>query len=270
MFQPRHGAAWFLAVALALVFSGALTLALQQTPLKLRRPLIMTVTFLGGLFFVLEFFLPVHAQPTPQDAKAVGNFLTPFVGPVGKVLPVITAWTVGMGVINLCQSHGKKILRGSSGYGNSIAFFAAMLAMLIVSLLANYHPNAINKNWRLLLFDGALQSLDATMFSVIAFYIVSASYRAFRVRSVEATFLLVTAIVVMLGQTVFGQWLTGWLPHDGIWHNLRIEIVRDWILTKANTPATRAIAFGLGIGALAVALRIWLGLERGSYFDSQG
>ena len=270
MFQPRHGTDWWVAVALALVFCGVLTIVLQQTPIRLRRPLVMTITFLAGLFFVLEFFLPVHPQPSPQDPSATGNFLTPLVGPVGKVLPVITAWTVGMGVVNLCQAHSKRILRGSPGYGNSIAFFVSMIAMLLIGLLATYHPNAINKNWRTVLFDGALQSLDATMFSIIAFYIVSASYRAFRVRSVEATLLLITAVIVMLGQTVFGQWLTGWLPHDGFWHNLRIEIVRDWILTKANTPATRAIAFGLGIGALAVALRIWLGLERGSYFDQQG
>lgn len=270
MFQPRHGTAWFVAVIGALVFSGVLTVVLQQTPVRLRRPLIMTITFLAGLFFVLEFFLPVHSQPTPQDPNATGNFLTPLVGPVGQILPVITAWTVGMGVINLCQVHSKKILRGSSGYGNSIAFFVSMVAMLIVALLATYHPNAINKNWQKVLFEGALQSLDATMFSIIAFYIVSASYRAFRVRSVEATMLLITAVIVMLGQTVFGQWLTGWLPHDGLAHNLRIEVVRDWILTKANTPAIRAIAFGLGIGGLAVALRLWLGLERGSYFDQQG
>src|SRR5262249_20124964 len=121
-------------------------------------------------------------------------------------------------------------------------------------------------------FEGALQSLDATMFSIIAFYIVSAAYRAFRVRSAEATMLLITAVIVMLGQTAIGQWLTHWIPYDGFWlklpmRNLHIEAVRDWMLTLANTAAVRAIAFGLGIGGLAVALRIWLGLERGSYFD---
>ena len=111
------------------------------------------------------------------------------------------------------------------------------------------------------------------MFSIIAFYIVSAAYRAFRVRSVEATMLLVTAVIVMLGQISIGQLLTAWIPDNamgGLGHDLHIEVIRNWILTKANAPATRAIAFGLGIGSLAVALRIWLGLERGSYFEGQG
>jgi hypothetical protein len=135
--------------------------------------------------------------------------------------------------------------------------------MAIVWIMAKQPtPNPIAKAWSTILFEGALQSLDATMFSIIAFYITSAAYRAFRIRSLEATLLLVTAIIVMLGQITVGQMLTAWLPKE-----FHVEVIRNWILTKVNAPATRAIAVGLGIGSLAVGLRIWLGLERGSYFD---
>src|SRR5438270_3302889 len=48
------------------------------------------------------------------------------------------------------------------------------------------------------LFDGLFQQMEAAMFSIIAFFILSAAYRAFRVRSVEATILLATALIVML------------------------------------------------------------------------
>ena len=265
LFQPQHGRSLALYVFGALLASVVFVVLLQQTPPRLRRPLILTVTFLGGLFFALEFFWPVHATPTAKDPKAVGNFLTPFIVPFGAVSPVIQGFAVGLGVLNLFQVHSRRVLKGGENAFNSVAFFISMLLMLTISVLQKGHPNSLNNNLNRLLFDGALQSLNATMFSVIAFYIVSAAYRAFRVRSVEATFLLVTAVIVMLGQIPVGVFLTHALPD-----NLHVEVARHWILTIASAAATRAIAFGLGVGGLAVALRIWLGLERGSYFDSQG
>lgn len=271
LFHPVFGTTRLIYLGGALVFSALVVLLLQFVPQRLRRPTITVITFLGGLFFALEFFWPTHPMPTPQNPKQVGNFLTPLVVPFGNFAPVILAFTVGLGVINLCQVHFRRLTKGAKDSYNSVAFFIAMFAMLSAGILDKAHPNLINKNINKILFDGFYQSLDATMFSIIAFYIVSAAYRAFRVRSVEATMLLVTAVIVMLGQIALGQMLTSWLPSDphNFWHNFRVEVVRDWIMTKANTPATRAIAFGLGIGNLAVALRIWLGLERGSFFEGQ-
>jgi hypothetical protein len=149
-------------------------------------------------------------------------------------------------------------------------FFVSAIVMCFVGILKEEHPYTINKDIFDILFSGALTTLDATMFSIIAFYIVSAAYRAFRVRSTEATILLLTAVLVMMGQIAVGQFITHKLPETGALSFLRFEVSRQWILDIANTAAVRAIGFGLGIGGLAVALRLWLGLERGSYFDSQG
>jgi hypothetical protein len=262
LFQPQHGSRLIAYLIGALLAGGVCTALLTQTPPRLRRPLITTITFLGGLFFALEFFWPVHPMPTPKDPKAVGNFLTPYVQPFGAISPVIQGFAVGLGVINLLQTHFKRLRKGGENAFTSLAFLLSMAVMLVFSLLQKSHPTSINTNLYRLLFDGALQSLDATMFSIIAFYIVSAAYRAFRVRSVEASLLLITAVIVMLGQISVGIFLTHALPA-----NLHVEVARSWILTVANAAATRAIAFGLGVGALAVALRIWLGLERGSYFE---
>lgn len=264
-FHPVTGGLWYAYIVGALIFSVVAIAALQLIPQRFRRHVIWTITFLSGLYYAVEFFWPVHKMPMASNPDNVGNFLTPYVVPVGNISVVIGAWTVGLGVINLLQVHGKRLVKGQKDWFNSLAFFVTMIVMTVINILQQAHPNAINKNLNTLLFDGALQSLDATMFSIIAFYIVSAAYRAFRVRSVEATLLLCTAIVVMLGQIAVGYMMTAWLPH-----NMHVEVIRDWILTKANTPAIRAVSFGLGIGGLAVALRIWLGLERGSYFEQSG
>jgi len=42
---------------------------------------------------------------------------------------------------------------------------------------------------------------------------------------------------------------------------------KQWILDTINTGAQRAILIGAGLAGLIVALRMWLGVERGAFFD---
>lgn len=250
----------------SLVAMVMLIAILQTVPKQFRRRIILLTTFIGGLFYALEFFLPVSSMPTPANANNKGNFLTPYVVPFGVITQIVVGWTIGLGIINLTMVHGKRLLKPKQqeAFWNSAAFFICMFLMTWFGIAYELQKNAFNDSIYKILFVGALQSLDATMFSIIAFYIVSAAYRAFRVRTLEASLLLATAFIVMLGQIALGQWLTQTFPSA-----LRVETIRGWILDVANAAATRAIAFGLGIGSLAVALRIWLGLERGSYFDKE-
>ncbi len=270
MFAPQHGAAWVTRVLITVLLFAVVVAVLQMVPRQFRKYIIQAVTFIGGAFFALEFFLPVHPAPTAANPKAVGNFITPFVDPVSNWLTIVSAFTVGLGVINLSGVHLKRLTRGGNNALNSGVFFVSAIVMCFIGILKEEHPYTINKDIFDILFSGALTTLDATMFSIIAFYIVSAAYRAFRVRSTEATILLLTAVLVMMGQIAVGQFITHKLPPTGALSFLRFEVSRQWILDIANTAAVRAIGFGLGIGGLAVALRLWLGLERGSYFDSQG
>ena len=93
------------------------------------------------------------------------------------------------------------------------------------------------------------------MFSTIGFYIVSAAYRAFRIRSGEATLMLAAAFVVMVGQVPVGAYLTSGLPADGFLSIFRLENLSYWILKEPNMAAWRGISFGIEVGALAMALR---------------
>jgi len=270
MFHAVHGGPWGFHVLIVLAICAAIFGLLQLLPKQARKYAILGVTFVAGLYYALEFFLPVYAQPTAANPHGTGNKLTPSMDSISNWLVVIGAFTVGLGVVNLSTVHGKRLTKGGNTAFNSAVFFVAMIVMMVVGILKSSHPNSINKNLFDMLFAGALTTLDATMFSIIAFYIVSAAYRAFRVKSTEATILLITAVIVMMGQIAVGQWMTSFNHSQNYYlSQLHFEVVRDWIMTLANAAAVRAIGFGLGIGAIAVALRIWLGLERGSYFDSQ-
>lgn len=261
MFRPQTGTTLWLYIFGALVASGVLFFLLQLIPSRFRKPLVALITFTAGLFYAAEFFWPVN--PEGQ------NWLSPAIEPVGIMSQVIGAFSLGVGVYSLAMIHLRAIARQRSGWGFSVVLFASLFAILISGFLHEYRSNRYNDSVYRFFFEGGLQSLDATMFSIIAFYIVSAAYRAFRLRSVEASILLISAFIVMLGQVALGQYLTGWIPPDSTAGNLRTENVANWILTRVNSPAILAVDFGLGIGSLAASLRLWLSLERGSYFDKE-
>lgn len=257
---------WTLIVGSA-ILCAILFVGLQQLKPRGRRMLIVIVTFLAGLFYALEFFLPVQMVKGQEE-----NALTQFLPIVNDFAQIIAALALGLGVYTLSTMHGRTIMRARPGMFYSIVFYISMIAMAFIGIwnwLPVHKDVQVNNSIHDILYQGGLQALDATMFSMIAFYIASAAFRAFRVRNAEASLLMGAALIVMLGQVYAGQWLTHWLPSDGFLANLRVETLSDWLLTRINAPAVRAVGFGLGVGLLATALRIWLSLERGSYFERE-
>jgi len=81
--------------------------------------------------------------------------------------------------------------------------------------------------------------------------------------------MMVAAFIVMIGQVPVGAWLTNGIPVETGWAFFRLEALGDWIMRWVNMPAQRGIVFGIAIGALAMSLRIWLSLERGTFFSEQ-
>jgi hypothetical protein len=118
-----------------------------------------------------------------------------------------------------------------------------------------------------LVFFDMYQPLETGMFSLIAFFILSAAFRAFRIRSIEATILMATALVVLLSFIPLALALTSGIDPNSFAGNFRLDSIGNWLLGTLNTSAIRGIDLGLGLGVLAMALRILLGLERGVAVD---
>jgi hypothetical protein len=261
MFQPNLTPLWWGYVAGALVISVILLAVLSFLPPNLRKPLIAVITFLSGLYYAAEWFLPANDKGE--------NALTPYLTPLSDMTTVLQAFALGLGVYSLVRIHAGKVTRKKEDYGYSIVTLVAMCVMVVLGILDKAHPNAYNHAVFKIVYEGAFDSLNGTMFSMVAFYIVSAAFRAFRVRSKEATLLLVSACLIMLGQITLGQALTNGIPNTGFGANFKLENIATWILTRVNSPAVMGIEFGIGIGALATSLRFWLSLERGSYFEEE-
>nr|NIM04554.1 hypothetical protein [Armatimonadota bacterium]NIM06012.1 hypothetical protein [Armatimonadota bacterium]NIM22930.1 hypothetical protein [Armatimonadota bacterium]NIM24018.1 hypothetical protein [Armatimonadota bacterium]NIM66801.1 hypothetical protein [Armatimonadota bacterium] len=51
--------------------------------------------------------------------------------------------------------------------------------------------------------------------------------------------------------------------------NLRVENLALWLSNVISMSSLRAVNFGIGVGALAMSLRLWLNLERGAFFEQE-
>ena len=255
---------------------------LQALPRPFRKWIIGFFTFIAGLYYAVEFFWPATGSPSK-------NWLTNSQSVMASITAVVGAFAIGLGVMSLLQLHTQIIARRKDGWGNSVVLIISFAAMLVFGLLNEYTPRMVvlktlhqyypsapvlgtmtAHDVFNFLFNGGLVNLGAAMFSIIAFYIASASYRAFRIRTIESSLLMFAALIVMLGAVPLGVALTQWIPDgDNVSANFRIEHIAQWLLLQVNTPAQRGIIFGLVVGELAVALRLWLSLERGAYFDQE-
>lgn len=109
------------------------------------------------------------------------------------------------------------------------------------------------------LFEYVFQPIQSMMFALLAFYVASSAFRAFRAKNLEATLLLGTAFIILLGRTYAGSLATAWLPKES---PLRLENLSVDIMRVFNSAGNRAIMIGIALGIASTSLKILLGIDR--------
>lgn len=110
------------------------------------------------------------------------------------------------------------------------------------------------------LYEYVMQPLMTTTFALLAFYVASAAFRAFRAKNIEAVLLLGTAFIILLGRTFAGYLLTSWVPESlGVF---RIDQLTVYIMSILNTAGNRAIMIGIALGIVSTSLKVLLGVDR--------
>lgn len=207
--------------------------------MKTQFPLL--VCAIAGVFMVLQYFVPA---------------LLPMYERVNDYLQIVVAFSIVLGVASVIHRHGTRLqARGTGGkrrsdWPYSFAVVASMVFMLLAGFIGGRDRTSLFQN----LFNAVLLPVQSTMFALLAFYLASAAFRAFRTRSVDATVLLVAAVIVMIGRLDDGR-------------ILGIPTLSRWILDGPNLVSKRAILLGVGLGMASTALKVVLGIER-SYLGS--
>jgi hypothetical protein len=197
-----------------------------------RGPLL--VTFLSGAAVAALFFIPRY------KAQAFNSKLLEWT-------LVVYAFALILGSMSLWNSHARKVKARAEGWIYSIVTLSALVVITVLGVWKGVGAGTPVGT----IYDTVNSPLASTMFSLLAFVIASAAFRAFRARSVEATLLLITAIVMMVGRVSIGPIISPHLPG-----------ITEWLLDVPNLAAKRAIALGVGLGAVSTALKIILGIEQ--------
>lgn len=207
-----------------------------------QRTLPVLITFVFGVALVLQYYVPHPASENFLQEISVWN-------------QIIAGFAIILGVGSLLSTHYLKIKHQESGWGYSGVLFVSMFVMFGAGLWAEGKAEGTVFGW---LYDYVLVALQGTMFSLLAFFVASAAYRAFRARSLEATILLGAAVIVMAGRVPLGEYL---LPGIGQ--------ISDWIMNVPNTAAQRGILIGVSLGGIAISIKIIFGIERAYLGGSQ-
>lgn len=157
-----------------------------------------------------------------------------------------------LGAASLTLLHSKKIQRRTTGWQFSVLTLVSMVLITLTGLPIPEIGLGTKNPIFDFLFTNILTPLGATMYSIIAFFITSAAYRSFRARSPEAAVVLVAGILMMCYNAPLMTTLwPGFTP------------VGDWIFSVPNMATMRAVIIGAALGAIALAMRVLLGIERG-------
>lgn len=215
----------------------------------MRREIPLGITIFVGFLAIVSFFSP--------PLEGLGEDFTLF-------FDIIAVFAFFLGGGNLIRLHIDKLIKRKSDWGFSIVTLAGFFLMLTAGLLkigtSGITADITVEGLFSRMYYTVHMPLASTMYALLAFFVASASYRAFRAKNREATVLLVAAFVILLGSTPFGQLLTGWLP-DSI-SIFEIPNLAVWIMSSPNLAGQRAIMIGIGLGVVSMSLRLILGIER--------
>ena len=190
--------------------------------------------FSAGMFFLVQFFMPHQAIRATYEELIVW-------------LRIIFLFSVVLGIVSLLQRHWNRLRTRRHDWQYSIITLISFVVVTVLGIGWGKTPGT-SFDW---VFNNVFVPLDATMFSLLAFFVASAAYRTFRARTPEATLLLLAALIVMLGRVPLGEMIHTQFP-----------VVTEWLMSVPTVAAKRAIMFGVALGAIATSLRIMLGLER--------
>jgi hypothetical protein len=212
-----------------------------------RRDLFLQVIIFSlGFFYAITYYVRVS---TPVDLQAVGDQLFAY------LTAMLTA-AFAIGLINLTRVHVNSIRQRRPIWRYSLVLVVSMYAMVVVSLISSPFAidptgavippalmDMVNPIWEFLYYK-ILVSINASIFSLLAFFIASAAYRAFKARSVESTLFLLAGLLVVIGQAPASDLI--WPGFSGI---------RDWIMAFPTTAGERGILIGVALGVIAFSVR---------------
>ena len=194
----------------------------------------LALAYVAGVISILGFF----TKGTFADMAGV----------LAQWVAVLVGFALLVGLGNLIKVHIGRVLKRDSGWLYSLIVVGSALTVVALGLLGG-GPGDTSVAW---VFQWIYQPLGAAIFSLLAFFLTTALFRALRMKNAEAIVLLVIALIIVIGQAPF----SAAAPAD------IAASVKDWLLDYPVLAGIRAIILGVAFGAVATSLRALLGFDR--------
>ncbi|HET7903455.1 MAG TPA: hypothetical protein VFM17_02740 [Candidatus Eisenbacteria bacterium] len=210
----------------------------------MKREIPILLTLLTGVFCLIGFFVP---HPLVRNGyQDLQNWALILVG-----------LTYVLGVANVLRVNLKGIGERSRDWPYKAVLVIGLAAMMAIGFAAGdkFLDSDSGFSW---MYRNFYSPMAATMFSLLAFFIASAAFRAFRIRSTEALLLAIAAFVLMIGRVPIGNALHPLIPAGA-----------DWLMEVPQNAAKRGILIGAALGVMATGIRLILGIEK-TYGSGEG
>lgn len=211
--------------------------------LKIGRVLPTAVAMVVGLFILAGVFV----SEWPGEIFGLSGLINQVSLLFISWVTIVAAFALFLGFANVISVHWSRVQTQKPGALYSIVLLIALAATLAFGFLTG-GPNSDSSRF---IFNYILQPLESTFFALLAIFIVSAAFRAFRVRNLETLIFVLFAVIVLLGQVPIGIYLWPELP-----------VIKDWILNVPALAGARGILLGVALGTIATGLRVLIGADR--------
>ena len=224
----------------------------------MKREVPLFITAVIGLLMILSFFVPHELISVPADYFQA-------------CVIIVLAFSYFLGGANLLRVNFDAIYKREPGWPYKLVLIAGLVVTVVTGFAEGqgFLNEGTRSKW---IYDNLYSPMQGTMFALLAFFIASAAFRAFRIRTLEAGMLAVAALIVMLGRVPLGDVMTNWLLQlpwlPGAPHGLHLSSIQEWIMNVPQNAAKRAILIGAALGVMATGLRVILGIER-SYLSGE-
>ena len=193
---------------------------------------------------LILFFFVTYLFAVPTQVAQFGDQLLQWAA-------VVAYFATFVGTIDIIIFHLGPLKSREPGRWQ---YSGTLLAVLVISLIlgvsgvltgkgTSYEPFA----W---IYNAIYVPSNATIYAILVFYIASASYRAFRIRNLQALLLVIVGFIIMFSNTGVGYVIwPGFVP------------LGNWINAYPVAAAFRPIIIGSGLGVILTGLRALLGRE---------